>query len=158
MLHQLLPRHADNRFEGPRIALVLFGLLLFFRTGIALSSIFNGHTAASIADGIPLDTYTPAGARTVVALFALLGLANVVIGVIGVVVLARYRSLVPLMFALFLAQQAGRFVILQALPITRIGAPPGTTVNVVILGALIVGFALSLRGPRGAPRVEASAA
>ena len=144
MLDQLLPQRADNSYRGHRIALALFGLLLFMKAGISLGSIFIGHAAASSADGIPIDTYTPAGARTVVSLFALLGLANLVVCVIGAVVLLRYRSLIPFMFALLLAQQLGRKLVLQLLPIERTGTPPGSAVNLAIMGALIVGLALSL--------------
>lgn len=144
VLNQLLPPHADNTYRGHKLALVILGLLLLLKGAISLGSIFNGHTAASSADGIPIDTYTAAGAQTVVSLFALIGQANFIITLIGVVVLVRYRSLVPFIFVLLLAQQLGRKMILQFLPITRVGAPPGSAINLVILGLLITGLALSL--------------
>ena len=144
MISQLLPPRADNAYRGHKLALVLFGLLLLLKAGISLGSIFNGHTAASSADGIPIDTYTPAGARTVVSLFALLGLSNLVICLVGTVVLVRYRSLIPFMFALFLLQQLSRRLILELLPIVRTGTPPGSTINLAILTVMIVGLALSL--------------
>lgn len=143
-LNLLLPRRADNTCRGHKVALALFALLLLVKTAISLGSIFNGHTAASSADGIPLDTYTPAGARTVLSLFALLGLSNLVICFIGTVVLVRYRSLIPFMFALFLVQQLSRKLIFEFLPIARTGTPPGSAINVVILSVMIVGLALSL--------------
>ena len=143
MFNQLLPQRADNAYRGHRIALVLFGLLLLMKAGISLGSIFNGYTAASAADGIPVDTYTPAGARTVVSLFALLGLSNLVVCVVGAVVLFRYRSLISFMFALLLAQQLGRGLILQFLPVERTGTPPGSAINLAIFGMMIVGLALS---------------
>jgi len=158
MLELLLPGRADNAYRGHTLALWLLGLLLLVKAAIGLASIFNGHTAASSADGIPIDTYTPAGARTVVTLFALLGLAHVIISAVGVVVLVRYRSLVPLMLTLLLAQQVGRYVILQYLPIERTGAPPGSAINLALLGAMIAGLALSLWTRGGArSRVAASA-
>ena len=48
------------------------------------------------------------------------------------------------MFALLLLQALGRNLILNAIPIVRAGAPPGTTVNLVILMLVTVGLALSL--------------
>ena len=146
MPNELLPERADNAYRGHRIALMLFGLLLFVKAGISLGSIFNGHAAASSADGIPIDTYTPAGARTVVSLFALLGMSNLVVCVVGAVVLFRYRSLIPFMFALLLAQQLSRGLVLRFLPVERTGAPPGSAINRAILGVMIVGLALSLWG------------
>jgi len=144
MLTPLLPRNADNTYHGHRLALVLFGLLLVMKTGISLGSVFNGRTAASVADGIPIDSYTPAGARTVVSLFAQLGLSNFIICCVGAAVLLRYRSLIPFMFALFLAQQSGRYLVLRFLPIARTGAPPGSAINIIILGVMIVGLMLAV--------------
>jgi hypothetical protein len=144
MVSQLLPQRADNTYRGHKLALALFGLLLLMKAAVSLGSIFNGRAAASSADGIPIDAYTPAGARTVVSLFALLGLSNLIICFIGAVALVRYRSLIPFMFALFLVQQVSRNLILQLLPIARTGAPPGSAINLAILGAMIVGLGLSL--------------
>ena len=143
-MNELLPQRADNSYRGHKAALGLFGVLLLMKAGISLGSIFNGHEAATSADGIPIDTYTPAGAQTVVALFAILGMANLVICLVGVLVLIRYRNLIPFMFTLFLVQQASRYLILHFLPIVRAGTPPGSAINFAILGALIVGLALSL--------------
>lgn len=143
-MNPLLPQRADNAYPGHKLALVIFGLLLLMKTGISLASIFNGHTAAVSADGIPLDTYTPAGARTVLSLFALVGLYNLVLCVIGAVVLVRYRGLVPFLFALFVVQQLGRYLVFDFLPIVRTGTPPGLAINLALLGLMIVGLALSL--------------
>ena len=143
-MNELLPRRADNSYRGHTAALWLFGLFLLMKAAISLGSTFNGRTAATSADGIPIDTYTPAGAQTVLSLFALLGIANLIICLIGVVVLVRYRSLIPLMFALFLVQQVSRYPVFHFLPIVRTGTPPGSAINLAILGVLIVGLALSL--------------
>ena len=59
MLNQILPRQADNTYRGYKVALGLFGLLVLMKAGISLGTIFNGYAAASSADGIPLDTFTP---------------------------------------------------------------------------------------------------
>lgn len=144
MLNPLLPRTADNNYRGSRIALVVFGLLLLAKTGISLGSIFNGYAAATSADGIPLDSYSPAATQTVVALFALLGLANLMICLTGVVVLIRYRALIPFMFVVFLIYQLSRKLILEILPVARAGTPPVFGINSAILGLIIIGLVLSL--------------
>ena len=61
MLRQLLPQRIDNRYRGHRLALWLLAVLVLMKGGIGLGTIFNGHSAAASADGIPLDTFTPAG-------------------------------------------------------------------------------------------------
>jgi len=145
MFNQLLPQRVDNTYRGYKLALWLFGLLMFMKVAIGLNSIFNGYAVASSADGIPLDTFTSAGAQTVVSLFALLGLSHLVICLVGILVLVRYRALVPLMFALLLLQHLSRTLILQIIPIARTGTPPGSAVNLVLLALMIVGLALSVR-------------
>ena len=145
MFNQLLPQRVDNTYRGHKLALWLFGLLLLMKIAMSLNSIFNGYSVASSADGIPLDTFTPAAARTVVSLFALLGLSSFVICLLCILVLARYRSMIPLMFALLLLEYLSRKLILQFLPIVRTGTPPGFYVNLVLLALMIVGLALSLR-------------
>lgn len=145
MLNQLLPRHVDNTYHGYKLALWIFAVLVFMKVSMSLNSIFNGYFVARSADGIPLDTFTPAGAQTVIAIFALLGLSQLMICLLGVAVLARYRALVPFMFALLLLEFLSRRVILLVLPIVRIGALPGYVVNLVLLALMVVGLALSLR-------------
>ena len=144
MFNQILPRQVDNTYRGYKLALWLFGLLVFMKAGISLGTIFNGYTAASSADGIPLDTFTPAGARAVVSLFALWGLSQLVICLLCVLVLVRYRAMVPFMFALLLLEHLSKRLILQALPIVRTGSSSGSVINLILLGVIIVGLALSL--------------
>jgi len=149
IIDRLFPPRADNAYRGSRLALWIFGLLVLVRSAIGLGSIFNGYQAASSADGIPLDTFTPAGVQTILALFGLLGVSQLVFSVLCVVVLVRYRSLIPLMFVLLLLYQLSRKLILYYLPIPRTGTPPVSAINLTILGLMIVGLMLSLRSPAG---------
>jgi hypothetical protein len=147
MRSQLLPRQVDNTYRGYRLGIWLFVLLVVIKVAMGLNSMFNGYSVASSADGIPLDTFTPDAAQTVVALFAIWGLSHVVFAILCLVVLGRYRSLIPLMFALLLVEQLSRRLILSFLPIARSGTPPGFFVNVVLLAVTVVGLGLSLRKP-----------
>lgn len=140
----LLPRQADNSYRGSRIALGIFAVLLLMRIVMSVNSIVNGRFVASSADGIPLDAYPPAAARTAVTLFALLALANLMIALVGLLVLVRYRSLIPLFFVIFLLHHVGRRLILEWMPIERVGAPPGSTISLGLLALTVVGLALSL--------------
>lgn len=121
---------------------------------MSLNSIFNGRLVLSSADGIPLDTYTTAAAQTVVSLFALLGLSHLMICLLCVVVLLRYRSMIPLVFALLLLEQLSKKLLLHFLPIVRTGTPPASAINLGLLLLLSVGLAVSLlnRGKVGAIR------
>lgn len=148
MINRILPQRIDNTYGGHKLALWLFGLLLLMKMGMSLSSIFNGTSVASTADGIPLDTYPAAAASTIVSLFGLLGLSRLTTCLLGILVLVRYRNLVPFMFALLLLEHLSGRLILYFIPILRTGTPPGFYVNLGLLAVMLVGLALSLRGRR----------
>jgi hypothetical protein len=115
------------------------------KTSIGLGTIFNGHNAAITADGIPLDTFTPAGAQAFVSVIAIWGLAQVMIGLLCILVLVRYRAMVPFMFALLLLEHLSRKLILFVMPIAKTGTPPGSFINLALVALMIVGLVLSLR-------------
>lgn len=144
MFNQLLPERADNAYRGSKIALWIFALLLLMKIAMSVNCIFSGYSVATTADGLPLDTYTPAGAQAVVSLFATWGVTHLMLCLVGLLVLVRYRSLIPLMFTLLLLEQLGRKLAHQFLPTVRTGIPPGTYVNLFLLALMIVGLALSL--------------
>lgn len=144
MLRQLLPQRIDNRYRGHRLALWLLAVLVLMKGGIGLGTIFNGHSAAASADGIPLDTFTPAGEQAFVSLFAAWGLSQLILNLIGLLVLVRYRAMVPFMFALLLLEHLSRKLIFLVLPIARTGTPPGFFINLVLIAIMVVGLVLSL--------------
>ena len=145
MFQSLLPASADNAYRGHKIAVWLFAIIVLMRSAMSLNSIFNGAYVANSADGIPLNTYPAPAAQTAVALFALLGLAQLMMYLLSIVVLVRYRSLVPLMFALLLVHFLSARIVLRFLPIVRTGTPPGPYVNWALFALMIAGLALSLR-------------
>lgn len=144
MFQRLLPQRIDNSYGGHRLALWLFAMLVLMKGGIGLGTIFNGYSAATSADGIPLHTFTPAGKQAFVALFAAWGLSQLILNLIGVLALVRYRAMVPLMFALLLLEHLSRKLIFWVLPLPRTGTPPGFFINLVLVATMIVGLALSL--------------
>jgi hypothetical protein len=144
MFEGILPRSIDNTYRGHKLALWIFGLLVFVKSAIGLNSIFNGYAVMSTADGIALNTYPAAAVQNLVALWGLVGLSHVVISALGVLVLIRYRGMVPLMFGLLLLQHLGGRLISQFHPLIRTGAPPASAINVALLTLIVVGLGLSL--------------
>jgi hypothetical protein len=142
---RLLPQRVDNTYRGYKLALWLFGAVVLIKLAMSLNSIFNGYVVASSADGIPLDTFPSAAAQTVVALFAIWGLAHLMICLLCILVLVRYRSIVPFMFAFLLLENLSRKLLLQFVSMVRTGTPPGFYLNLGLLTLMIVGLALSLR-------------
>lgn len=149
MLDRLLPRQADNRFDGLRPALWLLGLLIFLKLAMSLNSIFNTESVAAGADGIPLASYGPEAAREVLLLFALLSLGQLTLTLIALVALIRYRALVPFIYLVLLGEQLARRAIGRsyAQPDARM-TDVAWYVNYGLLSLLILGLAMSLISAR----------
>ncbi len=148
MLKRLLPSVADFAYTGSRVSLWLLGLVLFMKLGIALGAIFNGHYAASVADGIPIDSYTPQATQAFLSLFASLGLSQFMLGLLGALLLFRYRPLVllvPLFLLVLLIEYLARKGVNAYLPIARSGNAPGGVINWAIFGVMLLAFVLSMR-------------
>jgi hypothetical protein len=145
MFEQLLPSRIDNTYRGYTVALWLFGLVLFVKAGMGGNSIINSYHVASVADGIPLQTFPPAAVQIVVYMFASWGLAHVLLALLGVLALVRYRAMVPLLFVVILLEQAGRRALHLFRPVPTVGTPRGVYVNLLLWTLMIAGVALSFR-------------
>lgn len=144
MLKRIFPKTIDNEYNGYRSALWLLGLLLLFRTAQSVMIIFNTHTVATQADGIPLDTYPVAAAQTIVAFFAASGVLRLLISLLGVLILVRYRRAVPFMFAFLALSNILGQILLYFVPLVRVGNPVAATVNNWTVVLMLAGLALSL--------------
>jgi hypothetical protein len=153
MLSRLLPKQADNGYEGLHTALWLLAPLLLIKSVMGFNAIFIGRYVAAGADGIPLDRYGAEAEAAVLTLFALWGLGQLLLGLQGAVVLVRYRRLVPLMYLVLLFEHLARKLLFLLHPIARSaeGQPASAlAINFALLGVMAAGFAMSLL--RGAHR------
>jgi hypothetical protein len=84
----------------------------------------------------------------VVFLFASWGLGLLLLSLLGVLALLRYRAMVPLMLLVMLIEQVGRKGISLVSPIMRAvesqGLSAGAMINWALTAALAVGLVLSL--------------
>lgn len=152
LLARLLPRQADNGFDGLRPALWLLGLLIFVKLVMSLNSILNTASVAAGADGIPLDSFGPAAARQVLLLFALMMLGHLALALVALAALVRYRALVPFLYLVLLGEQIARRLIVASYATPRSGGTSaGLYVNYGLLALLTLGLVLSLIPARGKP-------
>ena len=160
MFSRIFPRQADNAYRGSRLAILLLAVVSFMKGMQGAVSVFDARNVVVTADGIPLDTYGAAAGDTVIALTALVGFCLLVIALLGVVVLIRYRAMIPFMFLVQLVVQLGSRVLLNVNPIERAaqtsmgfaGHPVGFWVNLGILAMTLIGFVLSLRNKSNSPQ------
>ena len=90
LLDKFLPKCIDNKYRGQKLALWLFAVVVVVKILQSVSVLSDAYSIAMYADGIPLDTYAPAAAQTVVAIFAVASLYRLLICVVCVLVLVRY--------------------------------------------------------------------
>ena len=147
MLSRLFPKQIDNQFHGHWVAIWLLVPVVLGKIAMGTNSIINTRFVLASADGIPIESYATAAGDVVVALFALAGLFQLLLGLQGVLVLVRYRALIPFMYLLLLVQQAGAKAILLAHPIVRTGVPTsqlGSAFVYAILALTVIGLVMSL--------------
>ena len=155
MLARIFPKQFDNDYRGYWLAVWIFVPVMLLKAIQGANSIIMTRVVLTGADGIPVDQYTNGGAEAVVALFALLGMYLLIIPIQSLIVLIRYRSMIPFMYLLFLAVQIGARVLGQVNHIDRPGGTPiGFTVNLVIFALTLIGFALSLQDRTAVPETK----
>jgi hypothetical protein len=144
MRFRILPQPIDNTYKGQKPALWLFGFVLLIKIVQSIVILINGGSVVKGADGIPLDTFSPDAAYTIVALFALTSLYRLIICLLGVIALIRYRSMITFMFAILAIEYLARQLIFNLYPLGSTGTPPGPIVNLVLFLISVIGFGLSL--------------
>ena len=144
-LQQTAAAACELHVHGKPVALWLLGFVLFLKLAIALGAIFNGHYAASVADGIPIDAYTPQGTQAFLSVFASLGLSQFMLSLLGVLLLLKYRPLVPIFLLVLLTEYLAHKGINAYMPIARFANAPGGAINWAIFGVMLLAFVLSMR-------------
>lgn len=151
-LAALFPSSADNAYRGAPLALVAFAAITTVSLVRSVIHLVAPDGGAQEIATIPLDAYGPAAAATVVHAFGLWGLSQLLLALVYVLVLVRYRSLVPLMFLLMAVEYAGRLALTFAKPIETVGTAPGAIGNWILAPLAVALCVASLRGGATARR------
>ena len=148
MLDKLLPEQV-TRYSGHPLAKWVFVALTVITIGRSLVHMFAADGGAQSIATIPLDAYSTAAADTVIFLFALWGLSQLIIGLLYGVVLWRYQGLIPLMYLLMIFEYAMRIVLGNLKPIVTTTTAPGAIGDYILVPLALVMLILSLRtGPQ----------
>lgn len=156
MLARIFPKQFDNLYRGHWLGLALFVAVVALKAIQGFNSVVWTHNIMVSADGIPVDSFGPVAASEAVLMFALLGMYLLVLPLIGVVALIRYRAMIPFMLLMLLVVQLGARLVhwLHPTVLETSGspAPIGLYVNLGILAVTLIAFLLSLLRPaaRGA--------
>ena len=146
MLDRLLPSTIDNNYRGHALARWVFVALTAITIGRSLAHMFAEDGGAQSIASIPLDSFSQAGSDVVVTVFALWGLSQLIIGFLYALVLWRWASLIPLMYALFSFEYLMRLAVpLYAPGLHTLETAPGAIGNVIFLPLGLAMLWLSLR-------------
>lgn len=149
MLTRLFPKSFVNRFEGHGLALWMLGALIALNLLVSINSIVNTQSVVVSADRFPLDDYGIFGAQAVLMLFASSALGRLMLALIALLALIRYRAMVPLVYLLLLVEYAGRRMIIAAYDVERVPSVSAETIsvgsylNTIWITLMLAGFALS---------------
>jgi hypothetical protein len=144
----ILPKQIDNNYNGYKFALWLLGIIVTMKIAQSVSVFVSGPFVVTGADGIPLQSLPSNAAQTIVAMFAISALSRLILALLCVLVLVRYRKATALMFGLQVIDYLGKQTILYFIPIERTGEPVGPTVNFLLFILTIAGLILSVLNRR----------
>ena len=140
----ILPKTIDNEYKGNPISKYVFLFLTVITIVRSLIHIFAADGGAQSIATIPLDSYTSAGAATVIMTFSLWGLSQLLMGVVYGVVYLRYKSLIPAMYVLLIIEYIMRIIIGIMRPIVTAGTAPGGIGNYILVPLCVIMLLLSL--------------
>jgi hypothetical protein len=124
----ILPRQASNDFHGGKIPIYGFCLMLLPVTFRSLVHMLKADSGVNSIASIHLFAGDPDPNRVIHMFSSVGGLYQTIILLIYLVVLFRYRNLIPLMFVLMLVEVGFRIVVASIHPLTEefyVRTPPG---------------------------------
>ncbi|QNI84763.1 putative membrane protein [Synechococcus sp. PROS-7-1] len=141
----ILPPVVTNVFPGRRLALWLFVPLMLVTLWRSQHHLLAADGGAQSIAHIPLNAYPEPAAATIVGLFALWGLSQLILAFLQLLVLLRYRSMIPLFYLLSLIEYSVRASYIPAFrPIPTTATAPGAVINVPIAAVSLALLLLSI--------------
>lgn len=144
MFTHLFPKTVDNQYRGLSIAKWTFAAMIILIVGRSLAHMFLADGGAQSIATIALDTFSPTAASVIIGIFAYWGLSQLLFGLLYVIVLWRYQSLIPLMWAFLFVEWTGRLLLGFYKPIETVGQAPGGIGNWIFPVVTLVILVLSL--------------
>ena len=130
VLEILFPAKADNTIRGSKIPFYIFTLYAILSTVRSCIHLFAPDGGAGSIAGMDLSV---AGAQGIIFAFALWGSSQLLFALIQLLVVIRYRSLVPLMWLMLIQEVLLRQLVGSMKPVTFAHTPPGAIGNQLVL-------------------------
>lgn len=145
IVNRIFPRQVSNNFQGSRIASIIFLLIIAVTLARSCVHIFAPDGGAGSIAGIIVSVE---GGSNIISVFALWGLSQLLMGFVYLVVYLRYKSLIPFMYLLMIAEYSGRTLIGFTKPLQVTHIPPGAIGDYILIPLALVMLILSLKSPK----------
>jgi hypothetical protein len=141
ILATLLPSPADNVVRGIKLPVYVFTLIAIVSTVRSCIHLFAPDGGAGSIAGMDLSV---AGAQGIIFSFALWGSSQLTYALIQLVVVFRYRSLVPFMYVLLILETLLREMVGRLKPVIFLHRPPGAIGDYIVLPLAVGMLGLAL--------------
>ena len=139
-----LPRTVDNTYRGLPVARYVFYVIAAFTVIRSVLHIALPDGGAGSIATIPLGAYGQAAAGGVVYMFGVWGVSQLLMGAFYWIVVLRYKSLIPLMYAFVAVEYAARIAVGYVHPVALMGVAPGEVGNYILLPLAALMLLLSI--------------
>lgn len=137
----ILPKTIDNSVQGSKIPFFVFTIYAILSTLRSCIHLFSADGGAGSIAGIDL---TVDGAGGIIFAFALWGSSQLLLAIIQLIVVLRYRALVPLMYLMLILEIIFRQLVGMMKPVPFAHTPPGAIGNQIVLPLAIVMLILAV--------------
>jgi hypothetical protein len=137
----LLPGQIDNTVRGMKLPYYVFVVLAVISAVRSCIHLLSPDGGAGTIAGLDLAV---AGADGIVFAFALWGSSQLLFAILQLLVVLRYRSLVPLMYLMLILEVLLREWVGATKPVAFAHTPPGAIGNQLVLPLAVLMLALSL--------------
>lgn len=148
MLTRIFPARVDNQYRGHPAGLWLFVPIAVQKLAMSFTHLFKHDGGAQSLSAIPLDSYSASASQNIVGLFARMGVEQLMLALLMMLVLVRYRAMIPLMYLLIVVQFLVSRGVVEMKPLVRAGESGVGTPLLVFAGLAVVGLVLSVVGRR----------
>lgn len=141
ILETLLPTKIDNTIRGTKVPFYVFALYAIVSTVRSCIHLLAPDGGAGSIAGMDLSV---AGADGIIFGFALWGSSQLLFAIIQLLVVFRYRSLIPFMWLMLILEVLLRELVGHMKPVIFTHTPPGAIGNQLILPLAALMLVLSL--------------
>ena len=148
-MNRLLPKVADNNFQGQKIAFYFFVFFMVINTARSFIHLLAEDAGLNSIANIIIFEGSPDPNKVIYLFGSLWGEMQILCCLISWVVIFRYKSLVPFMYLIWLLEWLLRITLISYMhgldTIYTTGSPPGSDYAPLVAVLLIIFFMLSLK-------------